>query len=35
MFLVTGILWMLIALVVLRFNVTSIAAVGALMVPCS
>ena len=31
LFLVTGILWMLIALVVLRFNVTSIAAVGALM----
>lgn len=31
LFLVTGILWMLIALVVLRFNVTSITAVGALM----
>ena len=31
LFLVTGILWMLIALVVLRFNITSIAAVGALM----
>jgi uncharacterized membrane protein HdeD (DUF308 family) len=31
LFLVTGILWMLIALVVLRFDVTSIAAVGALM----
>ncbi|HJS26659.1 MAG TPA: DUF308 domain-containing protein [Actinomycetota bacterium] len=31
LFLVTGILWLLIALVVLRFNVTSIAAVGALL----
>lgn len=31
LFLITGILWLLIALVVLRFNVTSIAAVGALM----
>ena len=31
LFLVTGILWLLIALVVLRFNITSIAAVGALL----
>jgi uncharacterized membrane protein HdeD (DUF308 family) len=31
LFLLTGILWLLIALVVLRFNVTSIATVGALM----
>ena len=31
LFLITGILWLLIALVVLRFNVTSIAAVGALL----
>ncbi len=31
LFLVTGILWMLIALVVLRFNISSIAAVGALL----
>jgi uncharacterized membrane protein HdeD (DUF308 family) len=31
LFLVTGILWLLIALVVLRFNLTSIAAVGVLL----
>ena len=31
LFLVTGILWLLIALVVLRFNITSIAAVGTLL----
>jgi uncharacterized membrane protein HdeD (DUF308 family) len=31
LFLVTGILWVLVALIVLRFNVTSIAAVGVLL----
>jgi uncharacterized membrane protein HdeD (DUF308 family) len=31
LFLVTGILWLLVALVVLRFNMTSIAAVGGLL----
>ena len=31
LFLVTGILWMLVSIVVLRFDVTSIAAVGALL----
>jgi uncharacterized membrane protein HdeD (DUF308 family) len=31
LFLVTGILWLLVALVVLRFNLTSIAAVGVLL----
>jgi uncharacterized membrane protein HdeD (DUF308 family) len=31
LFLVTGIAWLLISLIVLRFDVTSIAAVGALL----
>ena len=34
-FLVAGILWLIIAWVVLRMDVTSIAAVGVLIGPCS